>query len=94
MRSPPVPCAPVASPVRPSFLPVSEPVPVPTMKEVFMQMTSQTEKKEEQNTPTKPVNSNVPRSQPISMKRSENRPIQNDIDISSLSPPSVSISLH
>lgn len=86
VRSPPAPCNPVASPVRPSFLPVTDPLPVPTMKEAYMQMTSQSEKKE---SPTNPTNSNVPRSQPISMKRSENRPIQNDIDISSLSPPSV-----
>ncbi|XP_063917779.1 serine/threonine-protein kinase unc-51 isoform X4 [Zophobas morio] len=90
VRSPPAPCGPVASPVRPTFLPVAEPVPVPSMKDVYLQMTSQTEKKEEVQTPNKPVvNSNVPRSQPISMKRSENRPMQNDIDISSLSPPSV-----
>ncbi|XP_044253265.1 serine/threonine-protein kinase unc-51 isoform X2 [Tribolium madens] len=89
VKSPPAPCVPVASPLRPSFLPVSEPLPVPTMKEVYKEMTSQTEKKDD-HSPTKPiVNSNVPRSQPISMKRSENRPIHNDIDISSLSPPSV-----
>jgi serine/threonine-protein kinase ULK/ATG1 len=86
-----MPCGPVVSPVRPSFLPVLEPVPVPTMKDAYMQMTSQTDKKDEPHTPNKTVvNSNVPRSQPISMKRSETRPIQNDIDISSLSPPSVS----
>jgi serine/threonine-protein kinase ULK/ATG1 len=85
-----MPCGPVVSPVRPSFLPVLEPVPVPTMKDAYMQMTSQTDKKDEPHTPNKTVvNSNVPRSQPISMKRSETRPIQNDIDISSLSPPSV-----
>ncbi|KAJ3623828.1 hypothetical protein MTP99_017491 [Tenebrio molitor] len=91
VRTPPsMPCGPVVSPVRPSFLPVLEPVPVPTMKDAYMQMTSQTDKKDEPHTPNKTVvNSNVPRSQPISMKRSETRPIQNDIDISSLSPPSV-----
>ncbi|XP_008197237.1 serine/threonine-protein kinase unc-51 isoform X2 [Tribolium castaneum] len=86
VRSPPAPCVPVASPVRPSFLPVSEPLPVPTMKDVY----KQTSEKKDDHSPIKPtVNSNVPRSQPISMKRSENRPIHNDIDISSLSPPSV-----
>lgn len=73
-----------SSPPRPSFLPISDPIPVPTQKAVFERMNSQPDKKEEAESPTRV---NVPRSQPISMKRSENR--QTDIDISSLSPPSV-----
>jgi hypothetical protein len=52
-----MPCGPVVSPVRPSFLPVLEPVPVPTMKDAYMQMTSQTDKKDEPHTPNKVKNS-------------------------------------
>lgn len=85
-RTSPLPCGPAASPVRPSFLPVSEPVPVPTMREAYARMTSDLDTNRD---PSTAKTSSVPRSQPISMKRSENRPFHNDIDISSLSPPSV-----
>lgn len=59
VRASPVPSNPISSPSRPSYLPVAEPVPVPTMKEAFKQMkgqNSQDEKekeKEEPHTPTK-----------------------------------------
>lgn len=89
-RASPQPCAPTASPPRPSFLPISEPIPVPTQRAAFEKMTSQhhkNDKNKESSSPAKTVTSSVPRSEPISMKRSEHR--QKDIDISSLSPPSV-----
>lgn len=95
VRISPQPCAPVASPPRPSFLPISEPIPVPTQKHAYERMQSQTSDKGSTECksvePQSPVksNSSIPRSQPINMKRSENRNIQPDIDISSLSPPSV-----
>ncbi|KRT86833.1 protein kinase, partial [Oryctes borbonicus] len=95
VRASPQPCAPVASPPRPSFLPISEPIPVPTQRHAYERMQSQTSdkgstecKSAEPQSPVK-SNSSIPRSQPINMKRSENRNIQPDIDISSLSPPSV-----
>ncbi|KAJ8923216.1 hypothetical protein NQ315_001771 [Exocentrus adspersus] len=84
VRSSPQPCGPVASPTRPSFLPISEPIPVPTQKDVFKRMYSQSDKKEEP--PSPPPSSSVPRSAPISMKKRPER--YNDIDISSMSPPS------
>ncbi|XP_018565876.1 serine/threonine-protein kinase ULK2 isoform X2 [Anoplophora glabripennis] len=87
VRSSPLPCGPVASLTRPSFLPISEPIPVPTQRDAFQRMYSQSEKKEEPPSPTK-TNSCIPRSAPISMKKRPER--QNtDIDISSMSPPSV-----
>ncbi|KAB0792946.1 hypothetical protein PPYR_12566 [Photinus pyralis] len=82
-----------ASPPRPSYLPISEPLPVPTQRAAYEQMTSQSRKsernQESSTSPSKVTTSSVPRSEPISMKRSEHRSVQNDIDISSLSPPSV-----
>ncbi|KAJ8946305.1 hypothetical protein NQ318_004194 [Aromia moschata] len=87
VRSSPLPCIPIASPTRPSFLPISsEPIPVPTQRDAFQRMYSQSDKKEEPPSPTK-TSSSVPRSAPITMKKRPER--QNDIDISSLSPPSV-----
>lgn len=53
VRSSPLPCGPVASPTRPSFLPISEPIPVPTQRDAFQRMYSQSEKKEEPPSPTK-----------------------------------------
>ncbi|KAK9696256.1 Protein kinase domain [Popillia japonica] len=95
VRASPQPCGPVASPPRPSFLPISEPIPVPTQRHAYERMQSQTSdkgapesKSVEPQSPVKTSNS-IPRSQPINMKRSENRNIQTDIDISSLSPPTV-----
>ncbi|XP_018323907.1 serine/threonine-protein kinase unc-51 isoform X2 [Agrilus planipennis] len=79
----------VASPSRPSYLPISEPIPVPTQRDTFERMNNQIDRSERNNddsSTAKIVNSSVPRSQPISMKRS-NR--QTDINITSLSPPSV-----
>ncbi|XP_072376530.1 serine/threonine-protein kinase unc-51 isoform X7 [Diabrotica undecimpunctata] len=89
VRSPPLPSGPVASPTRPSFLPISEPIPVPTQREAFQKMYNQGEKKEEPSSPTKLNGSgSVPRSQPISMKKRPERQTS-DIDISSMSPPSL-----
>nr|CAI5863565.1 unnamed protein product [Callosobruchus analis] len=87
VKSSPQPFGPVASPTRPSFLPISEPIPVPTQREAFKKIYSQTEKKDEPSSPTK-VSSSVPRSQPITMKKRPERQ-KSDIDISSMSPPSV-----
>ncbi|CAH0563500.1 unnamed protein product [Brassicogethes aeneus] len=80
---------PIGSPTRPSFLPISEPIPVPTRRSHYQRTYSESDKKEEPASPTtrQPTNSSVPRSQPITMKRPEKK--INDIDISSLSPPSV-----
>uniref|UniRef100_A0A6P7HA69 Serine/threonine-protein kinase ULK2 isoform X2 n=1 Tax=Diabrotica virgifera virgifera TaxID=50390 RepID=A0A6P7HA69_DIAVI len=89
VRSPPLPSGPVASPTRPSFLPISEPIPVPTQREAFQKMHNRGEKKEEPSSPTKLNGSgSVPRSQPISMKKRPERQTS-DIDISSMSPPSL-----
>ncbi|KAK4873703.1 hypothetical protein RN001_013063 [Aquatica leii] len=89
---PPSPPQLAASPPRPSFLPISEPLPVPTQRAAYEQMTSQSrrnEKNQESTSPSKSVANSIPRSEPITMKRSDHRTVQNDIDISSLSPPSV-----
>ncbi|KAJ8932424.1 hypothetical protein NQ314_014681, partial [Rhamnusium bicolor] len=87
VTSSPLPCGPVASPTRPSFLPISEPIPVPTQRDVFQRLYSQSDKKEEPQSPTK-LNNSIPRSAPITMiKRPERQ--STDIDISSMSPPSV-----
>ncbi|CAG9773811.1 unnamed protein product [Ceutorhynchus assimilis] len=85
------------SPTRPNFLPISEPIPVPTQRAAFQKMHSQREAKKngEEHPPTSPVeissvkNGSVPRSQPITMKRPPDRQLSTDIDIASLSPPSV-----
>ncbi|XP_066140062.1 serine/threonine-protein kinase unc-51 isoform X1 [Euwallacea fornicatus] len=84
------------SPTRPNFLPISEPIPVPTQRAAFERMHSRRNdvKKsgEEVQPPASPVevtNSSVPRSQPISVKRPPDRQRSTDIDIASLSPPSV-----
>ncbi|XP_017771399.1 PREDICTED: serine/threonine-protein kinase unc-51 isoform X2 [Nicrophorus vespilloides] len=81
----PQPCVPVITPLRPSTLPISEPIPVPTQRHVYEKLNNPQDKSTEQSV----AKSSVPRSQPINMKRSENRVVHNDIDISSLSPPSV-----
>ncbi|XP_034943488.1 serine/threonine-protein kinase unc-51 [Chelonus insularis] len=69
------------SPPRPCFLPISEPIPVPTQRSTVHPSspspTSQTE------------TSVVPRSQPISMKRNDDAYKSHAVDIGSLSPPSV-----
>ncbi|XP_019880986.1 serine/threonine-protein kinase ULK2 isoform X2 [Aethina tumida] len=82
----PSPSVPVVSPTRPSTLPISEPIPVPRRPH-YQRTYSQSEKKEEPSSPTTGASSSVPRSQPITMKRLEKK--VSDIDISSLSPPSV-----
>ncbi|CAH1956294.1 unnamed protein product [Acanthoscelides obtectus] len=87
VKSTPLPYGPVASPTRPSFLPISEPIPVPTQREAFKKIYNQTKKKDEPSSPTT-VSSSVPRSQPITMKKRPERQTS-DIDISSMSPPSV-----
>lgn len=76
------PCLAIASPPRPSFLPISEPIPVPTQRGVYQQLHSN----EGLSSPTK---STVPRSQPISMKRGGDHTRTAPPDLSSLSPPSV-----
>lgn len=53
VRTPPMPYVPIASPTRPSFLPISEPIPVPTQREAFEKMYNQAEKKEESHSPAK-----------------------------------------
>lgn len=90
VRSPPLITAPVTSPTRPSFLPISEPIPVPTQREAFEKIYNQSEKKEEPASPTKEVNGSgsVPRTQPITIKKRPERQTS-DIDISSMSPPSL-----
>lgn len=66
------------SPPRPCFLPISEPIPVPSQRSVA-QPTS----------PSSNARSVVPRSQPISMKRSVDSHRSQALDIGSFSPPSV-----
>ncbi|XP_066595894.1 serine/threonine-protein kinase unc-51 [Prorops nasuta] len=68
------------SPSRPSFLPISEPIPVPTQKN-NQQLRSPCSARSSTNV--------VPRSQPISMKRSADAYRAHAPDIGSLSPPSV-----
>ncbi|XP_050311329.1 serine/threonine-protein kinase ULK2 isoform X2 [Anthonomus grandis grandis] len=89
----PVPSSPTS---RPNFLPISEPIPVPTQREAYQRMHSQRAeiKKaggEEMQAPPSPVevNNSIPRSQPITMKRPMDRQRSTEIDIASLSPPSV-----
>jgi len=76
------PCFAIASPPRPSFLPISEPIPVPTQRGVYQQIHSN------EGLPS-PTKSTVPRSQPISMKRGGDHTRTAPPDLSSLSPPSV-----
>uniref|UniRef100_A0AAR5PMF3 Protein kinase domain-containing protein n=1 Tax=Dendroctonus ponderosae TaxID=77166 RepID=A0AAR5PMF3_DENPD len=85
------------SPSRPNFLPISEPIPVPSQRAAFERMYSQqasSKAGEEPQPAESPIESpennvSVPRSQPITMKRIPDRQLSNDIDITSLSPPSV-----
>lgn len=79
------------SPTRPNFLPISEPIPVPTQRAAFERMHSQKKGGDTQAPPSpEPIKSStVPRSQPITMKRPPDRQMSTDIDIASLSPPSV-----
>ncbi|XP_011311966.1 serine/threonine-protein kinase unc-51 [Fopius arisanus] len=66
------------SPPRPCFLPISEPIPVPSQRSSV-----------QQSSPGRGSSSVVPRSQPISMKRSVDSHRNPSVDIGSLSPPSV-----
>ncbi|KAL2715366.1 serine/threonine-protein kinase unc-51 [Vespula squamosa] len=69
------------SPPRPCFLPISEPIPVPSQRSVA-----------QSSSPSGNIRSGssvVPRSQPISMKRSVDSHRSHALDIGSLSPPSV-----
>nr|CAD7261333.1 unnamed protein product [Timema shepardi] len=72
-------CVALASPPRPSFLPISEPIPVPTQRKAY----------ENLGPSPSPTKSSVPRSQPINMKRGSNDSNRAPPDLSSLSPPSV-----
>lgn len=78
----------------------TEPIPVPTQRHLYERMHRQGggklgENGEEINGAVGEAavgaakSASVPRSQPISMRRSENRPVHNDIDINSISPPTV-----
>uniref|UniRef100_A0A182Y6W5 Protein kinase domain-containing protein n=1 Tax=Anopheles stephensi TaxID=30069 RepID=A0A182Y6W5_ANOST len=70
-----------ASPPRPSTLPISEPKPVPTAARKVSRPQAQ----------TPPKNNSIPRSEPINMKRSENR--GSNCDIRSISPPAVQFAI-
>ncbi|KXJ76865.1 hypothetical protein RP20_CCG008824 [Aedes albopictus] len=72
-----------ASPPRPSTLPISEPKPVPSSARKLSRQQSQT--------PPKNIPNAIPRSQPITMKRSEHR--NSNCDISSISPPAVQFAI-
>ncbi|XP_066997912.1 serine/threonine-protein kinase unc-51 isoform X2 [Anabrus simplex] len=72
----------IASPPRPCFLPISEPIPVPTQRDIYQQLHTN-------DGFTSPTKSTVPRSQPISMKRGSDYSRGAPTDLSSLSPPSV-----
>ncbi|KAL1399213.1 hypothetical protein pipiens_008389 [Culex pipiens pipiens] len=72
-----------ASPPRPSSLPISEPKPVPSAARKLSRPQTQT--------PPKNIPNAIPRSQPISMKRSEHR--NSNCDISSISPPAVQFAI-
>ncbi|XP_053986837.1 serine/threonine-protein kinase unc-51 isoform X2 [Hylaeus anthracinus] len=69
------------SPPRPCFLPISEPIPVPSQKSIAQPSSPCTN--------TRSGSSVVPRSQPISMKRGVDSHRSHAPDIGSLSPPSV-----
>ncbi|XP_011153997.1 serine/threonine-protein kinase ULK2 [Harpegnathos saltator] len=70
------------SPPRPCYLPISEPIPVPCNRNAAPQPPSP-------STNARSGSSVVPRSQPISMKRSVDSHRSHPPDIGSLSPPSV-----
>ncbi|XP_076228243.1 serine/threonine-protein kinase unc-51-like protein Atg1 isoform X3 [Nomia melanderi] len=69
------------SPPRPCFLPISEPIPVPSQRSIVQPSSPSTN--------VRSGSSVVPRSQPISMKRSVDSHRSHAPDIGSLSPPSV-----
>lgn len=69
------------SPPRPCFLPISEPIPVPSQRSIAQPSSPSTNGRS--------GSSVVPRSQPISMKRSVDTHRSHAPDIGSLSPPSV-----
>lgn len=69
------------SPPRPCFLPISEPIPVPSQRSIAQPSSPSTN--------IRSGSSIVPRSQPISMKRSVDTHRSHAPDIGSLSPPSV-----
>lgn len=69
------------SPPRPCFLPISEPIPVPSQRSIAQPPSPSTN--------TRSGSSVVPRSQPISMKRGVDSHRSHAPDIGSLSPPSV-----
>lgn len=69
------------SPPRPCFLPISEPIPVPSQRSIAQPSSPSTN--------IRSGSSVVPRSQPISMKRSVDTHRSHAPDIGSLSPPSV-----
>lgn len=49
VRASPQPRQPAASPPRPSFLPISEPIPVPTQRVAYERISGHFEKSEKQN---------------------------------------------
>ncbi|XP_020291214.1 serine/threonine-protein kinase ULK2 isoform X2 [Pseudomyrmex gracilis] len=71
------------SPPRPCYLPISEPIPVPCQRNATVHQPSQSPNA------ARSGGSSVPRSQPISMKRSVDSHRSHPPDIGSLSPPSV-----
>ncbi|KOC67118.1 Serine/threonine-protein kinase ULK2 [Habropoda laboriosa] len=73
------------SPPRPCFLPISEPIPVPSQRSIAQPSSPSTN--------TRSGSSVVPRSQPISMKRSVDTHRSHAPDIGSLSPPSVQFAI-
>ncbi|GAB1861403.1 Serine/threonine-protein kinase ULK2 [Camponotus japonicus] len=74
------------SPPRPCYLPISEPIPVPCQRNTAAQQPPQSPST---NAARSGGSSVVPRSQPISMKRSVDSHRNHPPDIGSLSPPSV-----
>jgi len=74
------------SPPRPCYLPISEPIPVPCQRNAAPQQPPQSPST---NTARSGGSSVVPRSQPISMKRSVDSHRNHPPSIGSLSPPSV-----
>lgn len=73
------------SPPRPCYLPISEPIPVPCQRNATVHQPSQSPS----SNAARSGGSSVPRSQPISMKRSVDSHRSHPPDIGSLSPPSV-----
>ncbi|XP_014231432.1 serine/threonine-protein kinase ULK2 [Trichogramma pretiosum] len=96
-----------ASPPRPSYLPITEPIPVPSQQQHSQPRNIATNKPSSAATTTTttttpgasaaaaaacgPDGASVPRSQPISMKR--NKDVVNVADVGSLSPPSVQFAI-